>query len=69
MPLKLGPLKLPWPKSVEDDDPYWQFFLNEIPVDPKNVTVMGYTPEPGEGTRVREMLNLNPPTDCSTCHR
>ena len=39
MPLKLGPLKLPWPKSVEDDDPYWQFFLNEIPVDPKNVTV------------------------------
>jgi hypothetical protein len=39
MALKIGPLKLPWPKSADDDDPYWQFFLNEIPADPKNVTV------------------------------
>jgi hypothetical protein len=38
MPLQLGPLKLPWGKS-DDDDPYWQFFLNEVPKDPKNVTV------------------------------
>jgi hypothetical protein len=36
---------------------------------PENVTVMGYTPQPGEGTKVRQMLNLNPPTNCSTCHR
>jgi len=36
---------------------------------PENVTVMGYTPAPGEGAQVRKMLNLNPPTDCSTCHR
>jgi hypothetical protein len=50
---------------------------------PKNVTVMGYgTPDaanqgsqeppcntPDEGKTVRNMLNLNPPTNCSTCHR
>jgi hypothetical protein len=33
------------------------------------VTVMGYTPAPGEGAQVMKSLNLNPPTDCSTCHR
>ena len=37
--------------------------------DPANVTVMGYTPQPGEGAFVKKSLNLNPPTDCSTCHR
>jgi hypothetical protein len=36
---------------------------------PENVTVMGYQREPGEGERVKQMLNINPPTDCSTCHR
>jgi hypothetical protein len=36
---------------------------------PENVTVMGYTRQPGEGEKVRQMLNLNPPTNCSTCHR
>jgi hypothetical protein len=37
---------------------------------PENVTVMGYKPEtPDEGTRVRKEYNINPPTDCSTCHR
>ena len=36
---RLGPFKLPWPKSAEDEDPYWEFFLNEFPGDPKNVTV------------------------------
>jgi hypothetical protein len=39
MSLKLGPLKLPWPKSGDDDDPYWNFFLNQAPGDAKNVTV------------------------------
>jgi len=38
MPIKLGPLRIPWLKS-DDDDPYWQFFLNELPGDRRNVTV------------------------------
>src|SRR5688500_8903931 len=29
--------------------------------DPANVTVMGYTPGPGEGAFVKKSLNLNPP--------
>jgi hypothetical protein len=37
--------------------------------DPANVTVMGYQPKDGEGAFVKKSLNLNPPTDCSTCHR
>jgi hypothetical protein len=36
---------------------------------PENVTVMGYKPAPGEGALVRKQNNINPPTDCSTCHR
>jgi len=36
---------------------------------PENVTVMGYKPAPGEGATVRNDLHINPPTDCSTCHR
>lgn len=36
---------------------------------PENVTVMGYQPKPGEGSEVRAQLGINPPTDCSTCHR
>lgn len=36
---------------------------------PENVTVMDYQPKPGEGAQVMKMLNINPPTDCSTCHR
>jgi len=38
MPLRLGPLQIPWPKS-DDDDPYWQFFLNELPGDRRNSTI------------------------------
>jgi hypothetical protein len=37
--------------------------------DPENVTKMGYVPAPGEGERVKTMNNVNPPTNCSTCHR
>jgi hypothetical protein len=37
--------------------------------DPKNVTQMGYKPAPGEGAKVKAQLKINPPTDCSTCHR
>jgi len=36
---------------------------------PENVTVMGYKPAPGEGAAVKAELKINPPTDCSTCHR
>jgi hypothetical protein len=35
----------------------------------ENVTQMGYQPAPGEGAEVRKQYNINPPTDCSTCHR
>ena len=38
--------------------------------DPKNVTVMGYkATDPGEGERIKKQYNVNPPTNCSTCHR
>ncbi len=37
--------------------------------EPVNVTVMGYKPASGEGARVKARLKINPPTDCSTCHR
>jgi hypothetical protein len=36
---------------------------------PENVTAMGYRPGPDEGAKVRSQLKINPPTDCSTCHR
>ena len=36
---------------------------------PENVTAMDYKPEAGEGARVKSDLKINPPTDCSTCHR
>jgi hypothetical protein len=36
---------------------------------PENVTAMGYRPAPDEGAKVRSQLKINPPTDCSTCHR
>ena len=37
--------------------------------EPENLTKMGYTPEEGEGERVKTKNNINPPTNCSTCHR
>jgi hypothetical protein len=41
--------------------------------DPDDVTVMGYRPRGGDqlalGARLREQNNINPPTNCSTCHR
>jgi hypothetical protein len=43
---------------------------------PENVTVMGYDDEKspihrsqGEGAEIKKKNNINPPTDCSTCHR
>ena len=41
--------------------------------DPRHVTVMGYRPVGGDqkavGERLRDANNINPPTNCSTCHR
>lgn len=36
---------------------------------PEFVTVMDYKPGKDEGKQVRAKLNINPSTDCSTCHR
>src|SRR5262245_22757437 len=37
MALKLGPLRLPWSGSTAaDDDPYWDFFINQPAADPRN---------------------------------
>jgi hypothetical protein len=36
---------------------------------PDNVTKMGYQPQPGEGEDIRIKNAVNPPTNCSTCHR
>jgi hypothetical protein len=36
---------------------------------PDNVTKMGYQPAPGEGEDVKKRNSVNPPTNCSTCHR
>ena len=37
MPLRLGPLKIPWPgKDSREDDPYWDFFINTPPADLAN---------------------------------
>ena len=36
---------------------------------PENVTKMGYVAAPGEGEDIRKKNGVNPPTNCSTCHR
>jgi hypothetical protein len=36
---------------------------------PENVTKMGYQPQPREGDDVKTKNAVNPPTNCSTCHR
>jgi hypothetical protein len=33
------------------------------------VTTMGYKPAPGEGAAIKQANNVNPPINCSTCHR
>ena len=37
--------------------------------DPAKVTAMGYQAPSGEGAKVQKDKQINPPTDCSTCHR
>ena len=37
MALRLGPLRLPWPRSGSDDDPYWDAFVNRPPADVRNM--------------------------------
>jgi hypothetical protein len=36
VPLRVGPLKLPWPGKEAADDPYWDFYLNAAPNDVRN---------------------------------
>lgn len=37
MALRLGPLKIPWPgKGSQENDPYWDFFINTPPADMAN---------------------------------
>jgi hypothetical protein len=36
---------------------------------PENITKMGYKPASGEGAAVLKQNNVQPPTNCSTCHR
>lgn len=36
---------------------------------PENITKMGYKPAAGEGAAVLKQNNVQPPTNCSTCHR
>jgi hypothetical protein len=40
MPLRVGPLRIPWPGS-EPDDPYWDVFINRPVHDPRNLTQEG----------------------------
>lgn len=39
MPLRLGPLTIPWPSKAAADDPYWDFFINTPAGDPRNSVV------------------------------
>jgi hypothetical protein len=47
MPVRLGPLRIPWPGSAKEDDPYWDSFLNRPAVDHRNmvVEIMRRSPE------------------------
>ena len=36
---------------------------------PDQVTTMGYEPGKDEGAAVQKANNVNPPINCSTCHR
>ncbi len=33
------------------------------------ITAMDWTPDPNVGGKIRELNNIHPSTDCSTCHR
>jgi hypothetical protein len=47
MGLRLGSLRLPWPRSGFDDDPYWDQFINRPPADVRNMIpeIIGKAPE------------------------
>ena len=47
MPLRLGPLKLPWGPAEHRDDPYWDLFINRTVADPNNLVneVMAKAPD------------------------
>ena len=35
----------------------------------EHLTTMGYEPKEGEGDRIKKERSVNPPLNCSTCHR
>ncbi len=37
MALRLGPVRVPWPRAADSDDPYWDFFVNQPADDPANL--------------------------------
>ncbi len=39
MPLRLGPLTIPWPGRAAPADPYWEHFLHTPAADPRNSVV------------------------------
>ena len=48
MPLRLGPLKIPWgDRSEHKNDPYWDLFINRAVADPNNLVseIMVKAPE------------------------
>ncbi|MDP8924461.1 MAG: hypothetical protein M3O34_16525 [Chloroflexota bacterium] len=47
MALRLGSLRLPWRRSGNDDDPYWEAFINRPPADVRNMIpkIIGQAPE------------------------
>ena len=47
MPLRLGPLTIPWPVAAHRDDPYWDLFINRPVADPNNLVshLMAMAPE------------------------
>lgn len=47
MPLRFGPIRLPWPPERLPDDPYWERFLNRPLHDPDNAfgSALGKLPE------------------------
>ena len=58
MALRLGPLRLPWPRSGAADDPYWEAFINRSPADVRNMIpeIIGKAPE-GNVFPTREELH------------
>jgi len=63
MPLKAGPVTIPWPGGGEGshkDDPYWDFFINTPPADRAN-TVLEVIRQAPEGNVFPTRADLHSP--------